>query len=101
MTRALCADGGVDTLPTGWRHRAEYYTVHDEIWAAAGMPFEGFLCIGCLESRLGRTLTRADFDDAPVNDLRMSDMPRYAWTYRTPRLISRLRGEATQLVFEF
>lgn len=28
----------------------------------------GFLCIACLEHRLGRQLTRADFTDAPVND---------------------------------
>jgi hypothetical protein len=99
-TKALCVDCGTDTLPTGWHRRAEYYSVHDEVWAAAGMPFEGFLCIGCLEVRVGRRLTRSDFTDAPVNDLRMSDMPRYAWTYRTPRLVARLRGEATQLAFE-
>lgn len=28
---------------------------------------EGFLCISCLERRLGRELVRADFIDAPVN----------------------------------
>jgi hypothetical protein len=26
------------------------------------MPMEHFLCIGCIEDRLGRRLTRADFD---------------------------------------
>jgi len=28
----------------------------------------GLLCIGCLERRLGRRLTPADFTDAPAND---------------------------------
>ena len=41
--------------------------VHDDVWFAAGMTerpigYEGdWLCIGCLERRLGRRLTRADF----------------------------------------
>jgi hypothetical protein len=74
------------------------YIVNDDVWVAAGMPrsrtedeaeeitkryvdgemtnaemFEAFrsgglLCIGCLEKRLGRSLTPADFDQAiPIN----------------------------------
>jgi len=42
----------------------------------------GFLCIGCLELRIGRRLTVADFKDVPVND------PHDPW--QTPRLRSRL-----------
>lgn len=48
----------------------EYYMVHDEVWQAAGADTEfgwGMLCIGCLEVRLGRTLTPADFTDCWVN----------------------------------
>ena len=45
--------------------------VTKEVWAAV-MPddpgdMERFLCIGCLEERLGRRLTSLDFTDAPVN----------------------------------
>jgi hypothetical protein len=29
------------------------------------------LCIGCLEQRLGRLLTKDDFTDAPVNSIWM------------------------------
>jgi hypothetical protein len=36
------------------------------VWASAGNP-EGFLCIHCLERRLGRALTARDFADLPVN----------------------------------
>jgi hypothetical protein len=37
----------------------EYYMVHDIVWASAFMgPYDGMLCIGCLERRLGRPLTR-------------------------------------------
>src|ERR1700733_13312125 len=44
----------------------EYYMVLDEVWA---MAFGGcaMLCIGCLEHRLGRTLTKQDFQDFPIN----------------------------------
>jgi hypothetical protein len=77
----LCIDCGMDTAPNDDRRRrnartSEYYMVHDGVWLAAGMPQhrpvgfnEGrdFLCIGCLEARLGRTLTPRDFTDVTIN----------------------------------
>jgi hypothetical protein len=83
----LCKDCGTDTTPrTGplagsW----EWYKVHDAVWAAAGMPENGFLCIGCLERRLGRELTPEDFPDLPVNDPARSRW----WVQDTARLASR------------
>src|SRR5215813_2211105 len=59
---AICEDCGMDTTPCtgkrGCRHRGrwEYYMVHDALWRKAKMR-SGFLCIGCLERRLGRMLT--------------------------------------------
>lgn len=47
----------------------EYYMVHDDIWYSANPGGRGMLCIGCLESRRGKLLTKDDFTDAPVNDL--------------------------------
>ena len=39
------------------------YSVEDAVWAASGLePGGGLLCIGCLERRLGRRLTRNDFE---------------------------------------
>jgi hypothetical protein len=91
--RALCVDCGVETLPLD-EGRAEWYHVHPEVWEASGLgPDDGCLCIGCLETRLQRRLTPADFSDAGINDLSISDTPRYAWSYRTPRLVARLKGE--------
>ena len=88
-----CADCEVDTFDTG-----EFYMVHNEIWAAAwagrrvdcdcgaidtvgGLQcvFEfnettsrcescQFLCIGCLEQRIGRKLARTDFTDCRINN---------------------------------
>lgn len=55
-----CVDCGVSTF------NGQYYMVFDRIWAEAGME-KGMLCILCLETRLGRLLTRADFTSAPVN----------------------------------
>ena len=61
----------------------EWYMVHDRVWAAAGMDTgtiplggRGFLCVGCLEARLGRRLRRRDFIDAPVNWPSAIDTPR-------------------------
>lgn len=65
-----CWDCGVNTSDIG-----EYYMVLDAVWQSA-VPSRGsyygadggvMLCIGCLESRLGRRLVSADFIDAPIN----------------------------------
>ncbi len=86
---SVCADCGMDTTPCtgrrGCRHagRWEYYRVHDTVWAAAGMS-SGYLCIGCLERRLGRSLTRKDFPD--------NVMINRPGPWHTPRLADRIRG---------
>lgn len=55
-TRFRCVDCNFDTLGT------EYYTVSDELWAAAKMaPHGGMLCLACLERRIGRLLVIEDF----------------------------------------
>lgn len=55
-------DCGVDTAEI-----AEYYTVHDKVWLSAHPDDYGLLCIGCLETRLGRLLTSEDFPRYPIN----------------------------------
>ena len=89
-----CHDCGINTLPLDFPDRAEWYMVTNKIWKAHGCG-EGFLCIGCLEKRMGRTLTAKDFTVCPVNDLKISD-DRYAWSFRTPRLVSRLSANKRQ-----
>jgi hypothetical protein len=75
-----CVDCGFDTFVGG-----EYYAVHDAVWKAACEAAPrlhdggGLLCIGCLERRLGRELTRDDFIiDNPLNQdsRRLSDRIR-------------------------
>lgn len=69
-----CEDCGVDTTPClgtrgcGCDHFGEWewYMVTDELWARIGMR-GGWLCVACLERRLGRELEWLDFTDAPVN----------------------------------
>jgi hypothetical protein len=68
-----CCDCGVGTITTN-----EWYMVDNSVWnrAWAGrrksyhakIPGQEILCIGCLEKRIGRTLCRTDFTDAPIND---------------------------------
>jgi hypothetical protein len=60
-----CDDCGIETIDD------EYYMVTDEVWKlASGKDGRAprILCIGCLEKRIGRMLTKADFSDAPIND---------------------------------
>src|SRR6266508_3636744 len=79
----ICKDCGVDTTPCtgkrGCRHagRWENYMVRDRLWKASGMK-GGFLCVGCLEARLGRRLTPRDFTKAIINNLSPWDSPRLA-----------------------
>jgi hypothetical protein len=67
--------------------------VHNRVWESARAPSRGFLCIGCLEVRLGRQLNSVDFSSVMVNDLGIADRSRYAWSFRSVRLASRLNGQ--------
>lgn len=42
------------------------YMVTSATWQAAGMR-RGYLCVDCLERRLGRRLAPDDFTDCPLN----------------------------------
>lgn len=86
---SLCLDCNVDTAPCtgkrGCRHKGkwEYYMVTDEVWLEAmnreSNPWSGFLCVGCLERRLGRCLTPADFaEGVPINEPDSWDTERLA-----------------------
>lgn len=58
-----CVDCDVLTASSGC---SEYYMVQHELWSVYGVRY-GMLCIGCLERRMGRELTSADFLDCPLN----------------------------------
>ena len=88
---AICQDCGLDTTPRPvTKGTWEWYMVLPEIWAQAGMPpmvpnehgltDEEFLCLGCIEARLGRLLNASDFTSQRVNEPSEFD---------TPRLVSR------------
>lgn len=55
--------------------------VADEIWNEFGC--DPLLCIGCLESRMGRELDRSDFTDCMLNEVDMG------WE-KSARLVDRL-----------
>ena len=66
-----CRDCGCDTYSATDR---EWYHVHNAVWESVGLVLSsGFLCIGCLEVRLGRRLTPNDFDGY---DPDLKDSPR-------------------------
>lgn len=71
-------DCGVDT---GKIH--EYYFIHTALWLSVVTNITGMLCIGCLETRLGRELQPSDFTSAHINNPKGNMM--------SVRLLSRLR----------
>lgn len=77
----LCMDCAVDTDTLG-----EYFVLQHHLWAQIHPDRIGHLCIGCVETRLGRKLTAADFLDVPVNT---DPDPRWA---RSARLTERLNA---------
>jgi hypothetical protein len=100
----LCVDCKVETQPKnpGATHDYQQFIVADEVWTAAGMPpgkvdpksfvlrgGGGCLCLTCIERRLGRKLTNADF---------LWQQLMWSWRDRgwlTPRLIDRLQSGMT------
>jgi hypothetical protein len=94
----LCIDCKIETQPEKAAHNYEQYIVTEEVWQAAGMsPGKidpksfvlkgggGCLCVGCIERRLGRRLTNADF----VWQQLMWERRDAGWF--TPQLIDRLQ----------
>jgi hypothetical protein len=75
-----CVDCGVDTDAID-----EYYMVDDPVWQQAASDTTGHLCISCLEHRLGRTLTAADFTERNINTS--------AHLQRSPRLTARIQAQ--------
>lgn len=70
----LCPDCGRDTTPYTDKHKLpragqwEYYMVQNAVWKAARIR-DGFLCVGSLEGRLGRTLKPRGFLNVLTNGL--------------------------------
>lgn len=63
----------------------EYYMLKDDIWKQITKDSPAhMLCIGCVEYRLGRKLTKEDFAQVPINSL------DYQFIIRTERLKNRL-----------
>jgi len=59
----------------------EYYMLYSRVWKKANPKIEGKLCIDCVETRLGRKLTKKDFTKGLVNTEK---------TQRTAKLKNRL-----------
>lgn len=76
--RFKCMDCKVDTGKIG-----EHYMLKDTTWNAVHSTAIGMLCIGCLEQRLGRMLSKHDFNDSYVNNLNFG--------IKSQRLINRMQ----------
>lgn len=59
----LCLDCGRDT-----GRLREHYFIVTPLWLKAVGSIKGMLCVGCLEARLGRTLTATDFPPVHINN---------------------------------
>jgi hypothetical protein len=56
-----CHDCGLDTAAAD-----EFYMLGHSLWRGVASGVD-FLCVGCVELRLGRRLVRDDFSDVPLN----------------------------------
>jgi hypothetical protein len=72
-TNNFCMDCRVDTEKNG-----EYYMLHNELWYSINHKYRGKLCLLCVERRLGRDITSADFLDAPINSIQAKLCPDLA-----------------------
>jgi hypothetical protein len=72
-TDNFCMDCRADT-----EKNREYYMLHHELWYSINRPFRGNLCLRCVERRLGRDLTSADFLDVPINSIQAKCCPELA-----------------------
>ena len=89
---APCAGCGVNTCWLG-----ERYMVRNDVWNQAWLGAapqmrrteRRFLCIGCLETRIGRRLSADDFHSVPIND---PDDPRRALIPVSDRLCNRRKA---------
>jgi hypothetical protein len=84
-----CVDCSVNTHTI-----REYYMVQFDLWNSVMVSQNtGMLCIGCLEDRIGRTLTTEDFIEAPIN------YGMFGWSDRMRnRLGSKFTGRVTASV---
>ena len=60
----ICIECNINTLEIN-----EYYMIQDYLWQQINPQTKGMLCIGCVEEKLGRTLTAADFSPYPINQI--------------------------------
>ena len=71
----LCLDCKTDT-------KHEHYFVNLDLWMNAVGSKTGMLCVGCLETRIGRKLNKSDFTNCTINDVKFGQ--------KTMRLIDRI-----------
>ena len=77
-TKWICLDCQIDTGKI-----YEHYFIDTKTWLSVVDSIEGMLCVGCLENRLKRKLTKEDFPKVTINDPKYSKM--------SLRLLSRLK----------
>ena len=72
-----CLDCGTDT-------KHEHYFVNLVLWMNAVGSKTGMLCVGCLETRIGRKLNKSDFTNCTINDVKFGQ--------KSMRLIDRIKN---------
>ena len=74
IARHVCKDCPANVIEIG-----EYYLVSPQLWEdKLHLKWDDNLCIGCLETRLGRKLRGRDLITWPTNPGGFSDSERYS-----------------------
>jgi hypothetical protein len=89
-----CLDCGTPLLPGGREPAREWFMLRPDAWAQTGLaPDDGYLCVGCIERRIGRPLDGADLSgELPINQPNEADSPRTR-ELKVAALNARARGE--------
>lgn len=87
-----CADCGMETYPVEPGIHETYFVRNRLWWRAVARDGAHYLCIGCLEERLGHLLVRSDFQDKTVQAFDEGGFPPGRRNGQvTERLATRLR----------
>lgn len=63
INKFKCRGCGILTNKIG-----EHYYIDSRLWLQANRQHNGMMCIGCVEARIGRSLTPKDFIPCPLHN---------------------------------
>jgi len=81
----LCRDCNINTNVIG-----EYYMIQNDLWIqVCGEDYHRMFCIGCVEKKIKRKLTKNDFTKCRINDVEDLSSIGFIDLKKSKRLLNR------------